>query len=239
MSYETHTVNTLTVNIDPDDDPANPREAFDNLGIMVCFHRRYILGDKHDHTDPEDFFDYLTREALTPEQAERRNRIQGLINRIDGYYTNDTWGPKAIYLDRYYRLEEELVRLKEEALSNYIILPLYLYEHSGITMSTGQFSCPWDSGQVGWIYMTLETARKNWPSTTDLKDRAEQYLKGEVHEYAMYLEGDCWGYSILDADEVDIESCWGFYGLDVVREEALAAARSIAASLPKQHELSF
>ena len=28
-------------------DPTNPRE-FDNLGTMVCFHSRYILGDKID-----------------------------------------------------------------------------------------------------------------------------------------------------------------------------------------------
>ncbi len=39
-----------------------------------------------------------------------------------------------------------------EALGKYVILPLYLYDHSGITMSTGAFSCRWDSGQVGWIY---------------------------------------------------------------------------------------
>jgi len=39
-----------------------------------------------------------------------------------------------------------------DSLDKYIILPLYLYDHSGITMSTGPFSCPWDSGQVGWIY---------------------------------------------------------------------------------------
>ena len=37
-------------------------------------------------------------------------------------------------------------------LDKYVILPLYLYDHSGITMSTSVFSCPWDSGQVGWIY---------------------------------------------------------------------------------------
>jgi hypothetical protein len=37
-------------------------------------------------------------------------------------------------------------------LGKYVILPLYLYDHGGITMSIGPFSCPWDSGQVGWIY---------------------------------------------------------------------------------------
>ncbi len=37
-------------------------------------------------------------------------------------------------------------------LDKHVILPLYLYDHGGITMSTGPFSCRWDSGQVGWIY---------------------------------------------------------------------------------------
>ena len=30
-------------------------------------------------------------------------------------------------------------------------LPLYLYDHSGLTLATTPFSCPWDSGQVGWV----------------------------------------------------------------------------------------
>lgn len=32
----------------------NPRE-WDNLGKMVCWHRRYNLGDKHDYESPQDF----------------------------------------------------------------------------------------------------------------------------------------------------------------------------------------
>lgn len=43
-----------------------------------------------------------------------------------------------------------------DSLDKYIILPLYLYDHSGITMSTSVFSCPWDSGQVGWIYASKQ-----------------------------------------------------------------------------------
>lgn len=37
-----------------------------------------------------------------------------------------------------------------------VALPLYLYDHSGITMNTTGFHCPWDSGQVGWIYATKQ-----------------------------------------------------------------------------------
>jgi len=43
-----------------------------------------------------------------------------------------------------------------EDLGKHVILPLYLYDHSGITMSTSVFSCPWDSGQVGWIYASKQ-----------------------------------------------------------------------------------
>ena len=35
-----------------------------------------------------------------------------------------------------------------------VYLNLYLYDHSGLRMNTTGFSCPWDSGQVGYIYMT-------------------------------------------------------------------------------------
>jgi len=44
-----------------------------------------------------------------------------------------------------------------EYLGKYVILPLYLYDHGGITMSTNPFSCPWDDGgQVGWIYASKQ-----------------------------------------------------------------------------------
>lgn len=43
---------------------------------------------------------------------------------------------------------------------NVVCLPLYLYDHSGLTMNTTGFSCYWDSGQVGWIYATKEKLRK-------------------------------------------------------------------------------
>jgi hypothetical protein len=38
-----------------DNDPENPREDRDNFGKMICFHRRYNLGDKHDHSEPREF----------------------------------------------------------------------------------------------------------------------------------------------------------------------------------------
>jgi hypothetical protein len=38
-----------------DDEAMNPREDRDNLGKMVCWHRRYSLGDEHGHSEPRNF----------------------------------------------------------------------------------------------------------------------------------------------------------------------------------------
>ena len=53
-------------------------------------------------------------------------------------------------------------RLMKVISQKYLMLPLYLYDHSGITMNTTGFSCPWDSGQVGWIYAFKEDAPGVW-----------------------------------------------------------------------------
>jgi hypothetical protein len=104
----------------------------------------------------------------------------------------------------------------EEQMNNYIdrnflTLPLYLYEHSGITMSTGRFSCPWDSGMVGCIYISLADARKHYgvkKITAKLKEEIYKHMRGEVETYDDFLTGNVWGYNV----EATGDSCWGFFG---------------------------
>jgi hypothetical protein len=45
------------IEIEQDEDAPNPRQDYDNLGVMVCWHDRYDLGDvKSDYqTDPDSF----------------------------------------------------------------------------------------------------------------------------------------------------------------------------------------
>jgi hypothetical protein len=38
----------LTIKIEQDEYPQNPRKEFDYFGHMICFHRNYDLGDSHD-----------------------------------------------------------------------------------------------------------------------------------------------------------------------------------------------
>jgi hypothetical protein len=48
-----------TLFIKDDTDIDSPRETDDCFGKMICFHRRYNLGDKHDFDEPRDFMQKL------------------------------------------------------------------------------------------------------------------------------------------------------------------------------------
>jgi hypothetical protein len=85
-------------------------------------------------------------------------------------------------------------------------------------MNTSGFSCPWDSGQVGFIYISLEKAREeyNWKRITkERREFLEKILRAEVTEYDYYLTGSVYGFNITREDEdeeVYVDSCWGFFG---------------------------
>ena len=173
MSVEEKRIGKYKIEVIQDENPESPR-TWDNMGKMICFHRRYDLGDKHDYKS----------------------------NDYDGW--------------------EELKEQIEKDYNVGVILPLYLYDHSGITMNTTGFGCQWDSGQVGWIFCTKEEMESNFMklSGQDLIERSEVLLKGEVETYDQYLTGDVYGYRVSEVKvcseghehEEELDSCWGYYG---------------------------
>jgi len=107
-----------------------------------------------------------------------------------------------------------------------VVLPVYMYEHGGVSLSTRPFSCPWDSGQLGVIYVSWETLREEFGEDEDedvLRDRAEVWLQSEVEGFGQWLNGECYGYVIKGEDGSDSDSCWGFLGYDTVVEAAKEA----------------
>ena len=103
-----------------------------------------------------------------------------------------------------------------------IVKPLYLYDHSGLAMSTSSFGCRWDSGQVGFIYMTKATADKEFGGDMT---RATAALDAEAKLYCQYVSGDVHDVLAYDEDGNLVESCVGIYGYD----EAKAHADSLVA----------
>lgn len=161
----------FTVEIHIDEVAENPREWYDHVGHMVCFHRRYDLGDEHDFGVPDT-------------------------------------------------IEELDAAIKEEYGEGSVVLPLFLLDHSGITMSTTDFRHVdpqgWDSGFVGFIVASEEDIEKEWGGD---KAKARDYLLGEVDEYDSYLTGSVYGYVVLDDAGEVLDSCWGFYGDDAIEDE--------------------
>ena len=123
---------------------------------------------------------------------------------------------------------EELYYSKDQ-----ISLPLYLYDHSGITMRTSSFSCPWDSGQVGIITVSKEKIKRefNWKNITKKREKQiKDYLESEVCIYDDYLTGNVYGFKVLAPNEEDefneLDSCWGYYGYDHEKSGLMEQAKS-------------
>lgn len=110
---------------------------------------------------------------------------------------------------------------------NVISLPLYMYEHGGVALSTSAFSCRWDSGQVGWIHVDKDKVRKEYGVTRITKKVLERVLKvleSEVDTYGKYVNGEVYGYEVLDPQGEHVDSCWGYIG-DSDDEYMLQCAR--------------
>lgn len=107
-----------------------------------------------------------------------------------------------------------------------LILPVYMYDHSGTVMSTKSFGCPWDSGWLGFLYVTNEKLKKEYGDLSkDSIEKATKCMETELKVMDQWGNGDVYGFIIeeLDnnSDEDDdgnwdqVDSCWGFYGLDL------------------------
>lgn len=210
-----------------DEDPESPRD-FDSLGTMACWHRRYSLGDEHPRTDPEEYIASL----IGWDDDKQQSVYDYWLGRGkgSGTYTEIHEGARI-------KLQE---RIKEEFDKQFINLPVYLMDHSGLSVSTGGFSCPWDSGQLGLIYVSKEKVRQEYGIKHVSKaweDKIRGYLDQEVQVYDQYLTGDVWGYRIFEVPEgvdpeeeiealEEVDSLWGIYGEEYAEQEAKESVAS-------------
>lgn len=108
---------------------------------------------------------------------------------------------------------------QDSFLKHYVALKIYLYDHSGLTISSSPFSCPWDSGLFGMVAVDVEKVKKEygWKALTSRRRRKiEEYLQGEINTYDQYLRGEVYGFQVTPIDDGGeiIDSCWGYFGKD-------------------------
>ena len=233
-----------------DDTPDDPRSWDTPITTMACFLHRHKLGDDIGTSDPDEFWQSLV-EALVPDtelvQAVQDGKVSGmklepsedpdyvLLCRkcpaptvLDANATG--WEKWSVEGPTRYIAEEirECLSIPQcqSILFPYLVsLPLWVYEHSGITMSCGDRSYPyndrWDSSCAGWIVMSKDSVMDHLAATEEnWRTKAIECMRGEVELYDHWLTGNVYGYTLLEETAPDewteVDSCWGFYGDDVL-----------------------
>lgn len=110
-----------------------------------------------------------------------------------------------------------------------VVIPVYAYEHGGITIRAQSFSCSFDSGQIGFVVVSEATIKREYGELNSKTfDDARTMAMAELKEYNQYLTGDVWGYYIMEKKtcdlgcehEIELDSCFGYYGEENAIDEA-------------------
>ena len=105
--------------------------------------------------------------------------------------------------------------LCEKIDKDYIWVKVYIYEHSGVSLSTTPFNDPWDSSLYGILVVEKDKVRKFHNKkriSKKIREEEEGYLVAQVEIFGAYLNGDVYGFQITDKDGKLIDSCSGYYG---------------------------
>ena len=173
---------------------------------------------------------------------ETRETINYKGYKIAAVYDTDTPNPRendnlgTIYSNRknynfdgktIFDLGENEDEIGKNLLENYHFIPVTYYEHSGISIHQQGFDTiperrsfsGWDSGF--FCYYAVEKDNKEVKGMT--LGKIEEILHDEIDELGAWMNGECYGYIVYDADGEEKESCWGYIGEDgyeVMMDEA-------------------
>jgi hypothetical protein len=119
--------------------------------------------------------------------------------------------------------------IKDHEKTHHVFL-LEAYIHSGVSLAiTGTRNFPdrcFDVSPLGAVFVSKKEKR--------LRKSALKLATGLVETWNQYLSGDVWGYEITSTSGHE-DSCWGFYGLEYCKKEAISAADGVADRLQKLH----
>lgn len=229
-----------------DSDTESPRTSAASLGRFHCWARGIVSPDLCDYSEPEEWIAAELRENLSQEemeQAVRDGKIASLRltagedgeEMLEAWYKSlftgkEGWEEVTDYNE--WRDAEEIAKAIAECseapgllAQHGALLTVYRLEHSGTAYSTSPFNDPWDSGPVGFIWVSdkeLEEAQL----ADRPKDEILKMLSDEVEEYSAWANGEC--YAVMLSKDDDMIDCLGGlvgddgleYGLEEMRRHA-------------------
>lgn len=230
------------VHIQQDDsNDIDPRD-YEHDSVMACFGKYKYLGDRiecdsakdfwianaYSHCSDEEIFDALKERKLVNiyvdyyQDKENDEYFYALCDMDNGDYFVDSLAEDEVVSEVKYWLEPEDCMVLLDGKMMWV--PLYVYDHSGISMSCGERTYPFndrfDSSMVGWIVTSM---CQNNTSVDEMK--ATRVMQQEVKEYDDWLHGEVYCYTLYeqngdDGDEFDdwieIDTCGGFIGDNII-----------------------
>lgn len=138
------------------------------------------------------------------------------------YSNHRNWNPDK------HSIEEILDEDNRPDSENYIYVPIWMLDHSGVTISAGArnpYNDPWDSSCAGLIAVSRRKAAKEYGELNEeTVNKIKDVMIAEIRELDMLYRGEVYGYVVMDCngdEEVALCSCWGHItdNIDEVIEE--------------------
>lgn len=234
---------TIKIHQDEDASYANPRDDDGLLGYIISggAGKDYGIGEEQ----RDDFFD----PSIACEPCEGSGEIEVDQPQPDdqpGVIVCPTCGGEGTR-------QRSLAEYFREEYGSQVVLPLFLLDHSGITIrtgtdlmtiddeqaatrSSGRFAgddAGWDTSFIGFVFDTADTRKacgcEDWDA-----DRIRESIEAEIETYDQFIRGEVYGYTLHHNGERLEDSCWGFIGYECVEEEAKAAAEYAAHQVARE-----
>lgn len=173
-----------------DEDPESPR-SWDNLGVMVCFHKRYNLGDESGLSDSQ-FESWAELEAYLKEEKN------------------------AVAIFPLYLYDHSGLRIKIGSFAG--LLPQGHAEFDSGQVGFIYVSREKLLQEYGAKKLSQALIKKAWAVLKGEVETYDQYLSGDVWGYKIFeVKPKC--KTCGNESEEETDSCWGFYGLDYIESE--------------------
>jgi hypothetical protein len=160
-------------------------------------------------------FELKITQDMNPDSPREWDNVTTMICFHNRYDVGDKHNYKSSNFNSWDELKQQI----EIDYNVVMIKPLYMYDHSGITISTSPFGCHFDSGQIGWVFIDEVQLKLLWSDEEFPNEKLTEIIEGDVKTYDQYLTGEVYGYEVYEVETCDkghehktlVESCWGFY----------------------------
>ena len=124
-----------------------------------------------------------------------------------------------------------------------LALPVFVYNHSGVSFSTSNdypYNDPWDAGFVGIAYVSPDKARAEWGETLtpqELRKKCRDSIKNLVSLMNAVAAGECYHVTWYDTECNAVSNCGGFWKTDDYPYDEMF--QDMAAYAPEEYQHLF